>query len=142
MDKVDITTNPTEHGNIALIHRGKHSGKFCIIIKYFEKKNNSKNFEHLLVCGISDSIITTKKSQTNHSVLMPQKMRIKMFVKFININHVIFTRHKLPIELYDNEIYKLLMNKVTQKEGVQTYEKLFAKHLKKINPKVIYILTK
>jgi len=125
-------------GRLALITHGKYSGQFTFILNYYKKNNNIKNYNHLLICGVK-----RKNSITKIKELFKGKkifFKSKLFIKLINLKHVIITKYTVPKCLYEINIPYFSKDKITISFAMQKMINSMRNNIKKVNKNSISLL--
>lgn len=77
-------------GRVVILLAGRRSGKKAIIIKAIEDGRKNRKFSHALVAGIEKSPAKVTKRMSDKKIA--RKTRVKPFVKFVNVTHLLATR--------------------------------------------------
>ena len=91
-------------GRVVVLLTGKYAGKKAVILKVVNDGNKERQFPHLLVAGIARAPKKVSKKMSEERIA--KRIRIKPFVKYVNINHVIPTRYMAKPELDLGEVLK------------------------------------
>ena len=91
-------------GRIVVLLTGKHAGKKAVIIKVMNDGTKERGFPHMLVAGMARNPKKVSKKMTEERIA--KRIRIKPFVKYVNMNHVMPTRYMSKPELDLNEVLK------------------------------------
>ena len=84
-------------GRMVVLLTGKHAGKKAVIIKVMNEGTKDRQFPHLLVAGIARYPKKVSKKMTQEKIA--KRIRIKPFVKYVNMNHVMPTRYLVKPDL-------------------------------------------
>ena len=84
-------------GRVVVILKGRYAGRKAVVVKMMEDGTNDREFGHVLVAGIDRSPRKVTKSMSKTKIL--KRSKIKPFVKFINLNHVMPTRYTVDMDL-------------------------------------------
>ena len=85
-------SNLVAPGRFVLITDGRHAGKKAIVLTSYESTEERK-YPHCIVLGIEKGPKKITKDMTHDQ--LTKKTQIKCFVKTINCNHLLLTRHML-----------------------------------------------
>ena len=91
-------------GRIVVLLTGKHAGKKAVIIKVMSEGTKDRAFPHMLVVGMARNPKKVSKKMTEERIA--KRIRIKPFVKYVNMNHVMPTRYMAKPELELNQVLK------------------------------------
>ena len=91
-------------GRVVVLLTGKYAGKKAVIIKVMEKGTKERSFPHLLVAGMATNPKKVNKKMSEERIA--KRIRIKPFVKYVNMNHVMPTRYMSKPELDLNDVLK------------------------------------
>eukprot|EP00915_Cephaloidophora_sp_WS-2016_P006357 GHVH01008457.1.p1 GENE.GHVH01008457.1~~GHVH01008457.1.p1 ORF type:complete len:144 (+),score=28.09 GHVH01008457.1:54-485(+) len=102
-------------GRLVVLNRGRHAGAKAIVVKTYESTKD-RDFQHALVVGISKPPGKITPNMPQYKV--DQKMKIRSFVKLMNVNHMIPTRYSVDRDLEINSLMpaSIDMNDQTQKK--------------------------
>ncbi|KAK2195307.1 bifunctional Eukaryotic Ribosomal Protein L27 [Babesia duncani] len=78
-------------GRVVIILSGRRAGKKAVIVQVNENSTKEKPYAHCLVAGIEKPPMKVTKKMPKKKI--EKRLKIKTFVKFININHVMPTRY-------------------------------------------------
>ncbi|GBG31757.1 60S ribosomal protein L27 [Hondaea fermentalgiana] len=86
-----------KQGKVVVVLQGKYAGRKAVIVKASEEGNKGRKFGHVLVAGIykQPQKITRKMGKKK----VAARSKIRPFVKFLNLNHVMPTRYQVDLEL-------------------------------------------
>jgi len=79
-------------GRVVVVLNGRRAGKKAVVVKTFEQ-DKEKKFGHALIAGIDK--YPRKVSKVMSSKKIAKRIRIKPFVKFVNLNHILPTRYQI-----------------------------------------------
>ena len=89
-----------------IVPQGRFAGRKAVIMKNFDKVMRDRPYSHCLVEG--NSKYPKKLIHKDSAKKTAKKSRVKAFVKIVNYNHIIPTRHTLIIDLKDGVIGDVL----------------------------------
>ena len=89
-------------GRVVVLLTGKYAGKKAVIIKVMAEGTRERSFPHLLVAGMATNPKKVSKKMSEERIA--KRIRIKPFVKYVNMNHVMPTRYMSKPELDLNEV--------------------------------------
>merc|ERR1712050_236364 len=121
-----------KYGRVVILLSGRYAGRKGVIVKTYEDSNQDRKFPHALVAGINRY---PRKVHKNYSKKKFEKRtKIKPFLKYVNLNHLMPTRHILSAEIDLEEFNKRIENVTSkgQKDSLANPEQrqAFRKHLK------------
>ena len=101
------------------MNSGKYAGKKAIVVTNYLDGQKNKKFSHCLVFGVARYPKKITKSMTDSRI--KRRISIKPFVKYVNLNHVIFTRYtvKFDSKLKELESYFNNQSKVNDEKKVK-----------------------
>ena len=79
-------------GRFVILLNGRHAGKKALVLASYENTEERK-YPHCIVLGIEKAPKKLTKDMTQEQLV--KKTQIKCFVKTVNCNHVLLTRHTL-----------------------------------------------
>ena len=91
-------------GRVVVLLTGKYAGKKAVIIKVMSEGTRDRSFPHLLVVGMARNPKKVSKKMSEDRIA--KRIRIKPFVKYVNMNHVMPTRYMAKPELDLNEVLR------------------------------------
>ena len=77
-------------GRFVLLLNGRHAGKKALVLASYESSDDRK-YAHAIVLGIEKYPKKLTKDMTQEQLV--KRTEIKCFVKTVNCNHVLLTRH-------------------------------------------------
>ena len=80
-------------GKVVVCLSGRYAGKKAIVVKTIDNGSNSRKFGHALVAGIDRYPRRVTRSMSNKKI--KKRCKVKPFVKFVNLNHIMPTRYVL-----------------------------------------------
>merc|ERR1712232_30420 len=84
-------------GKIVIVLRGRYAGRKAVILDVNEKGTPERKYPHCTVVGINRH---PKKVTRDHSkAAIAKRIKLKPFVKHINLNHLMPTRYTASEEL-------------------------------------------
>merc|ERR1719450_1422611 len=123
-----------KYGRIVLLLSGRYAGRKGIIVKVHDDSNVDRKFPHALVAGIDRYPRKVHKKMSQKK--FESKTKIKPFLKYVNLNHLMPTRHILSTEVDLEEFSKRVENVTSKgnKDALVNPEQreLFRKHLKQV----------
>jgi len=84
-------------GRIVIMLTGRYAGKKAVILKLFTEGTNTRRFSHALVAGISRVPRKVTRGMSDNRIA--RRLRVKPFVKYVNLTHILPTRYVLKKEL-------------------------------------------
>merc|ERR1712072_1269738 len=93
-----------KYGRVVLLLTGRYAGRKGVIVKVYDDANGDRKFPHALVAGINRYPKKVHKNLSKKK--FENKIKIKPFMKYVNLNHLMPTRHILSSELDLEEFNK------------------------------------
>lgn len=84
-------------GKVVVVLGGRFAGRKAVIVKMFEDGSKSRKFPHALVAGIERYPRKVTKSMSKKQIL--KKVKVKPFLKHINLQHLMPTRYTTDIDV-------------------------------------------
>ena len=81
-----------QSGRFVILLNGRHAGQKALVLTSYEGTEERK-YPHCIVLGIEKCPKKLKKDMTQEQLV--KKTQVKCFVKTVNCNHVLLTRHVL-----------------------------------------------
>lgn len=78
-----------------IVLNGRFAGRKAVVLKTFEEGSKDRKFGHVLIAGIERYPRKTTRSMSEKK--LASRMKVKAFVKHVNLNHVMPTRYDLDI---------------------------------------------
>merc|ERR1711976_459476 len=82
---------------LVILLSGRYAGRKAVIVKVHEESNEGRKFPHALVAGIDRYPRKVHKRLSQKK--FDKKIKIKPFVKYVNLNHLMPTRYTVTGEL-------------------------------------------
>ena len=86
-----------KYGRVVVLLTGKYAGKKAVILKVLFDGSKERKFPHILVAGLAQSPKKVNKRMSEDKIA--KRIRIKPFVKYVNMNHIMPTRYMAKPEL-------------------------------------------
>jgi large subunit ribosomal protein L27e len=80
-------------GRFVILLNGRHAGKKAVVLTASQGPTEGRKYPHAVVLGIEKSPKTLQKSMSQE--VLVARTQIKVFVKTVNFNHLLLTRHQL-----------------------------------------------
>merc|ERR1711881_50425 len=97
MGKVTKQSRILKYGRVVILLTGRYAGRKGVIVKVHDDSHQDRKFPHALVAGINRYPRKVHKNLSKKS--MARKIKIKPFIKYVNLNHLMPTRHILSSEI-------------------------------------------
>merc|ERR1711981_1264466 len=97
MGKATKSGRILKYGRVVLLLSGRYAGRKGVIVKVHEESNADRKFPHALVAGIDRYPRKVHKKLSKKR--FEKKTKIKPFIKYVNLNHMMPTRHILSSEI-------------------------------------------
>ena len=107
-------------GKIVILTAGRQAGKKAIVVSAFDK-NSRRPFQHVLVAGLERAPRKVTKAMGKAKIL--RRTRVKTFVKYINVAHVMPTRYSVPIDLKSVAASPERVDKISLRKQVRAHLK-------------------
>jgi large subunit ribosomal protein L27e len=95
-----------KYGRIVILLKGRYAGRKAVIINASESGTKDRKYPHCLVAGINR--YPRKVNRSMSKARIEQRIKIKPFVKYVNLNHVMPTRYAVASELQLDGVVKLI----------------------------------
>merc|ERR1711992_18948 len=101
--KVNIASKLTKmgkfmkQGKVVLVLGGRYAGRKAVIVKTYDEGSPEKPYSHALVAGVDRYPRKVTKSMGKKK--MKVRSKVKPFIRVMNYNHLMPTRHSLDIAL-------------------------------------------
>jgi len=86
-----------KYGRLVILLQGRYAGRKGIIVKVHDDSNADRKFPHALIAGIDR--YPRKVHKNLSKAKFNKKIKIKPFIKYVNLNHLMATRYTLAPEL-------------------------------------------
>jgi len=80
-------------GKVVIVLAGRYAGRKAVVVKAFDDGTNEHKFPHALVAGIERYPLKVSARMGQKRIL--KRSKVKPFIKFINLNHLMPTRYSL-----------------------------------------------
>ncbi len=80
-----------KQGQVVVLNSGKYAGKKAIVLTNYHDGSKNKKFGHCLVAGVQRYPKKITKDMSEKKI--QRSLKIKPFVKYVNMNHLILTRY-------------------------------------------------
>merc|ERR1712087_1101396 len=123
-----------KYGRLVILLSGRYAGRKAVIVKVHDDQNAGRKFPHALVAGIDryPRRVYIGLSQKKFD----KKIKVKPFVKYVNLNHMMATRYtigqELELEGFNKKVEEVVkggQKNVLEKADQRT---VFRKELKKL----------
>ena len=84
-------------GRVVVVLQGRLAGKKGVVIKTSDEGNKERKFGHALVAGVERAPRKVTKVMSKKKI--EKRTRVKPFVKYLNLNHILPTRYQLGSEI-------------------------------------------
>ena len=84
-------------GKVVIMLSGRYAGKKAIVVKTFDDGTSTRKFPHALVAGVARYPRKVTKSMSKAK--LQKKLKIKPFIKAVNLTHLMPTRYQCDLEL-------------------------------------------
>ena len=83
-------------GRFVIMLQGRHAGKKALVLAAYPEPTEDRKFPYAVVMGIEKYPKKVSKDMTQEQLV--KKTQVKVFVKAVNFNHIMLTRHTLKEE--------------------------------------------
>ena len=80
-------------GRFVVMLQGRHAGKKALVLAAYPEATGDRKFPYAVVMGIEAYPKKVTKEMTQEQLV--KKTQVKLFVKAVNFNHIMLTRHTL-----------------------------------------------
>ena len=80
-------------GRFVILLNGRHSGKKALVLVSYPEPTQERAYPHCVVLGIEQPPKKVTKDMSQEQLV--KRTQVKCFVKIVNSNHVLLTRHVL-----------------------------------------------
>ena len=80
-----------KQGQVVVLNSGKYAGKKAVVLTNYFDGSKTKKFSHCLVAGVARYPRKITKDMSEQKI--KRRIRVKPFVKYVNMNHLILTRY-------------------------------------------------
>ena len=87
-------------GRFVVMLQGRHAGKKAIVLAAYPEPTGDRKFPYAVVMGIEKYPKKVSKGMNQEQLV--KKTQVKLFVKAVNFNHIMLTRHTLK----DDDFFK------------------------------------
>ncbi|CAM9695040.1 unnamed protein product, partial [Chrysoparadoxa australica] len=84
-------------GKVVVVLAGRYAGRKAVVVKAYDNGSSERKFGHALVAGIDRYPRKVTKAMSKSKV--EKRSKIKPFVRFINVQHVMPTRYLVDLDL-------------------------------------------
>merc|ERR1712054_569063 len=123
-----------KYGRLVILLSGRYAGRKAVIVKVHDDQNAGRQFPHALVAGIDRYPRRVHKGISQKK--FDRKIKVKPFVKYVNLNHMMATRYtigqELELEGFNKKVEEVVkggQKNVLEKADQRT---VFRKELKKL----------
>lgn len=95
-----------KYGRIVILLKGRFAGRKAVVISANEAGTKDRKYPHALVTGIDRYPRKVHKEMSK--ARLEQRIKIKPFVRYVNLNHVLPTRYAVASELSLDGAVKLI----------------------------------
>lgn len=83
-------------GRFVILLHGRHAGKKAVVLSAFPEPTEIRKYPHAIVLGVEKAPKPLTKDMTQEQ--MVKRTQVKCFIKIVNFNHLLLTRHVLKEE--------------------------------------------
>ena len=89
-------------GRFVILLNGRHAGKKAIVLTAYPEPTETRKYPHAVVLGIEKSPKKLTKDMPQKTLV--KRTQIKVFVKTVNFNHLLLTRHMMKDDDFWNKV--------------------------------------
>ncbi|EAX91439.1 ribosomal protein L27e, putative [Trichomonas vaginalis G3] len=89
-------------GRFVVMLQGRHAGKKAVVLAAYPEGTEDRKFPYAIVMGIEK--YPKKVTKDMPTEVLVKKTQVKLFVKAVNFNHVMLTRHNVKDEDFFKKI--------------------------------------
>ena len=89
-------------GRLVILLNGRHAGKKAVVVAVYENPTDARKYPHCVVLGIEKSPRRLSKDMPQEALV--KRTQIKCFLKTVNFNHILLTRHLVKDDDLFNKI--------------------------------------
>ncbi|KAG9392542.1 Ribosomal protein L27e [Carpediemonas membranifera] len=116
-------------GRVCLVLQGRFAGKKAVVIRAYDNGTNEHKFAHAIVAGIERTPRKVTKAMDKKKAA--RRNKVKPFVKRVNYQHMMPTRHRYEIAKERKLIHtESLTEPALKKAAVQQIRESFEKSYK------------
>ncbi|KAK8852758.1 60S ribosomal protein L27 [Tritrichomonas musculus] len=78
-------------GRLVILLNGRHAGKKAIVVAVYPEPTESRKYPHCVVLGIEKCPKKVTRDMPQEALV--KRTQVKCFLKTVNFNHVLLTRH-------------------------------------------------
>lgn len=80
-------------GRFVILLQGRHAGQKAVILQAYPEATEARKYPHAVVLGIEETPKQVTKAMSQEQLV--KRTQVKCFVKTVNCNHFLVTRHVL-----------------------------------------------
>ena len=80
-------------GRFVILLNGRHAGKKALVLVSYPEPTEARPYPHAVVLGIDEAPRRVTKDMSQEQLV--KRTQVKCFLKVVNANHVLLTRHVL-----------------------------------------------
>ena len=80
-------------GRFVILLQGRHAGKKAVVLQAYPEPTEERKYPHAVVLGIEEAPRKVTKDMSQEQLV--KRTQVKCFVKTVNFNHFLVTRHVL-----------------------------------------------
>lgn len=78
-------------GRMVILLNGRHAGKKAIVLAAYPEPTEARKYPHCVVLGLEETPKKLTKGMSQEQLV--KRTQVKCFVKTVNYNHLLLTRH-------------------------------------------------
>ena len=130
-------------GRCVILLNGRHAGKKAIVVAAYPEPTEARKYPYCVVLGIEQAPKKLTKNMSQEQLV--KRTQIKCFIKTVNYNHILLTRHLVKNETDDlftksikpEEVVKSLNDAAEKKKQLEACAK--ALRQKYLNNKISWL---
>ena len=80
-------------GRFVILLQGRHAGQKAVVLQAYPEPTEERKYPHAVVLGIEQAPRKVTKEMSQEQLV--KRTQVKCFVKTVNFNHFVVTRHVL-----------------------------------------------
>lgn len=86
-----------KQGKVVVLLHGRYAGRKAVVVKTCDENSNDRKFPHAIVAGIDRYPRKITRAMTKEK--KEKRSRIKPFLKYVNLSHIMPTRYQCDFDL-------------------------------------------
>merc|ERR1712179_691722 len=112
-----------KQGKVVLVLGGRYAGRKAVIVKTYDEGSTDKPYSHALVAGVDRHPRKVTKRMGKKKI--KQRSKVKPFIRVLNYNHLMPTRHSLDVALNKEAVNKAALKRKARHEAKMKFEERY-----------------